>query len=172
MADHSIDRRTSALLVMDFQTLIVDNYAAGAEALLGRTAKLITVAHQAMGRSWRRWFVVVPPGRGGRPPKTTALCGVRKGLANTEAIQQSRRERKKVEMRFAHMKRILGARPVPAAGPQWHQGRSAAHSNRAEPEAPRQTSLPCPAEKGIVVPVINSQTKLPVPRNKTAQPIL
>jgi len=45
MADHlSIDRRTSALLVMDFQTLIVDNYAAGAEALLDRTAKLIAVA--------------------------------------------------------------------------------------------------------------------------------
>jgi hypothetical protein len=28
-------------------------------------------------------------------------------LANTEAFRQSRRERKKVEMRFAHMKRIL-----------------------------------------------------------------
>jgi hypothetical protein len=28
-------------------------------------------------------------------------------LANTDAFQQSRRERKKVEMRFAHMKRIL-----------------------------------------------------------------
>jgi hypothetical protein len=32
--------------------------------------------------------------------------GVR-ALANTQAFQQSRRERKKVEMRFAHMKRIL-----------------------------------------------------------------
>ena len=31
-----------------------------------------------------------------------------RALANTEAFQQSRRERKKVEMRFAHMKRILG----------------------------------------------------------------
>jgi Transposase DDE domain len=30
-----------------------------------------------------------------------------RALANTEAVQQSRRERKKVEMRFAHMKRIL-----------------------------------------------------------------
>jgi hypothetical protein len=28
-------------------------------------------------------------------------------MANTEAFQQSRRERKKIEMRFAHMKRIL-----------------------------------------------------------------
>ncbi len=35
MADNlSIDRRTSALLVMDFQTLIVDNYAAGAEVFV------------------------------------------------------------------------------------------------------------------------------------------
>ena len=32
-----------------------------------------------------------------------------RALANTEAFQQSRRERKKVEMRFAHMKRILGS---------------------------------------------------------------
>ena len=48
MADNlSINRRTSALLVMDFQTLIVDNYAAGAEALLDRTAKLIAVARTA-----------------------------------------------------------------------------------------------------------------------------
>ena len=30
--DLSIDRRTSALLVMDFQKLIVDNYAADAKA--------------------------------------------------------------------------------------------------------------------------------------------
>jgi nicotinamidase-related amidase len=43
----SIDRRTSALLVMDFQTLTVDNYAAGAAALLDRTAKLIAAARAA-----------------------------------------------------------------------------------------------------------------------------
>ncbi len=30
-----------------------------------------------------------------------------RALANTKAFQQSRRERKKVEMLFAHMKRIL-----------------------------------------------------------------
>jgi hypothetical protein len=30
-----------------------------------------------------------------------------RALADTEAFQQSCRERKKVEMRFAHMKRIL-----------------------------------------------------------------
>ena len=32
-----------------------------------------------------------------------------RALADTEAFQQSRRERKKVEMRFAHMKRISGS---------------------------------------------------------------
>jgi nicotinamidase-related amidase len=43
MADNFwIDRRTSALLVMDFQTLIVDNYVSGAAVLLDRTAKLIS----------------------------------------------------------------------------------------------------------------------------------
>lgn len=48
MADNlSIDGRTSALLVMDFQTLIVDNFAAGADALLDRTAKLIDAARTA-----------------------------------------------------------------------------------------------------------------------------
>ena len=43
----SIDRRTSALLVMDFQTLIVDNYAADTKALLNRTAKLVAVTRAA-----------------------------------------------------------------------------------------------------------------------------
>jgi hypothetical protein len=35
------------------------------------------------------------------------------------------------------------ARPLSAAGPERRQGRSAAYSNRAEPEADRQASLPC-----------------------------
>ena len=30
-----------------------------------------------------------------------------RALANTEAFQQSHRERKKIEMRFAHMKRVF-----------------------------------------------------------------
>lgn len=48
MADNlSIDRQTSALLIMDFQTLTVDNYADGAKALLNRTAKLIAAARIA-----------------------------------------------------------------------------------------------------------------------------
>ena len=32
-----------------------------------------------------------------------------RALADTEAFQQSHRERKKLEMRFAHMKRISGS---------------------------------------------------------------
>jgi hypothetical protein len=38
--------------------------------------------------------------------KVTRNVHVR-ALADTEALQQSRREHKKIEMRFAHMKRIL-----------------------------------------------------------------
>jgi nicotinamidase-related amidase len=45
--DLLVNRRSSVMLVMDFQTLIVDNHAAGAEALLDRTAKLIAVARAA-----------------------------------------------------------------------------------------------------------------------------
>jgi nicotinamidase-related amidase len=46
-ANLSIDRRTSALLVMDFQTLTVDNYAADTKALLNRTARLIAAVRTA-----------------------------------------------------------------------------------------------------------------------------
>ena len=43
----SIDPMSSALLVMDFQTVIVDSYAVGKEALLARTAGLIEASRQA-----------------------------------------------------------------------------------------------------------------------------
>jgi len=39
-----------------------------------------------------------------------------RAFANTKAFRQSRRERKKVEMLFAHMKRILKFDRLPAAG--------------------------------------------------------
>jgi nicotinamidase-related amidase len=41
----SIDPKTTALL--DFQTFIVDGYAAGKESLLARTARLLDAAHDA-----------------------------------------------------------------------------------------------------------------------------
>src|SRR5579871_6284485 len=40
----SLDPKTSALLVMDFQTTIVGGYATDADALLARTSKLIEAA--------------------------------------------------------------------------------------------------------------------------------
>lgn len=43
----SLDRKATALLVMDFQTLIVDGYAADKDALLDRTAKLLEAARAA-----------------------------------------------------------------------------------------------------------------------------
>jgi nicotinamidase-related amidase len=70
MADNLlINRRTSATLVMDFQTLIVDNHAAGAEALLDRTAKLIAVARAA----GMRVIYVVVGFRPGFPKSATEM---------------------------------------------------------------------------------------------------
>ena len=43
----AIDPKTTALLVMDFQTWIVDGYAADKEALLRRTARVIQAARNA-----------------------------------------------------------------------------------------------------------------------------
>jgi len=40
-----------------------------------------------------------------------------RALADTEAFQQSRRERKKVEMLFAHMKRVLKLNRLRATRP-------------------------------------------------------
>jgi hypothetical protein len=56
-----------------------------------------------------------------------------RALANTEAFQQSRRVRKKIEMRFAHMKRILRLDRLRLRC----QGRGAAYRTPAEPEAAR-----------------------------------
>ena len=43
------------------------------------------------------------------------------GLAGTEAFEQSRLERKKIEMRFAHMKRILRLDRLRLRGPRGAQ---------------------------------------------------
>jgi nicotinamidase-related amidase len=40
----TLDPKTTALMVMDYQTAIVDNFSAGKEALLERTASLIAAA--------------------------------------------------------------------------------------------------------------------------------
>jgi hypothetical protein len=64
-----------------------------------------------------------------------------RALANTEAFEQSRRERKKVEMRFAHHEAHSQARPLPPAGLERRQRRSPAHGNRTKPKTARQASV-------------------------------
>jgi hypothetical protein len=54
-------------------------------------------------------------------------------LANTEAFEQSRRERKKVEIAICAHEAHSQARPVPAAGLERRQRRSPAHGNRTKP---------------------------------------
>ena len=46
---------------------------------------------------------------------------VARSLADTEAFEQSRRERKKIEMRFAHLKRILKLGRLRLRGPRGAQ---------------------------------------------------
>src|SRR4029077_755965 len=43
---------------------------------------------------------------------------IARSLADTEAFEQSRRERKKIEMRFAHLKRILKLGRLRLRGPR------------------------------------------------------
>jgi hypothetical protein len=58
--------------------------------------------------------------------KNAATCGaftsrpanVARSLACTEAFEQSRRERKRIEMRFAHLKRILRLGRLRLRGPR------------------------------------------------------
>ena len=61
------------------------------------------------------------------------------------------------------------ARPVSAAGLERRQGRSAAYSHRAEPEAARQASLPCPATSSSDLPSIGAHEWTPKPTQGRAQ---
>ena len=49
---------------------------------------------------------------------------VARSLADTEAFEESRRDRKKIEMRFAHLKRILKLGRLRLRGPRGAQDES------------------------------------------------
>jgi nicotinamidase-related amidase len=86
----AIDPRTSALLVMDFQTAIVDGVVTGKEALLARTASLIDAARKA---GMKIIYVVVGfrPGYPEVSPRNQSFGAIREtgrfieGSAGTEA---------------------------------------------------------------------------------------
>jgi transposase len=73
-----------------------------------------------------------------------------RALADTDAFQQSRRERKKVEMRFAHMKRILRLDRLRL---RWGKRRGATHCDRAESEKARQAPRPRSSPRSRVLSV-------------------
>jgi hypothetical protein len=69
------------------------------------------------------------------------MCAIASGaLVKTEAFHQSCRERKKVEMRFAHMKRILRLDRLRLRGLSGAKDEVLLTAT-AEPEAARQNSL-------------------------------
>jgi nicotinamidase-related amidase len=85
----TIDPKTSALLVMDYQTLIVENYSDGKDALLARTGGLI----DATRKSGMMVVYVVVGFRAGYPevsPRNMAFSGLKgsgafdAGAAGTE----------------------------------------------------------------------------------------
>jgi hypothetical protein len=67
-----------------------------------------------------------------------------RSLTNTEAFRKSSRERKKVEMRFAHMKRIFKLDRLRLRGLSGAKD-EAAHGNGAEPAAACQATIPSSA---------------------------
>ena len=66
---------------------------------------------------------------------------VARALAKTEAYEQSRRERKKVEMRFAHMKRIFKLDRLRLRGLSGAKDEVLLTATAQEPAAPRQRFL-------------------------------
>jgi nicotinamidase-related amidase len=89
MSDLSLDPKTAALLVMDFQTAIVDMASTDKDALLQRTAGLIEAARLA---SMRIVYVVVAfrPGYPEASPRNQSFAGIKEsgrfveGSAGTE----------------------------------------------------------------------------------------
>ena len=71
-----------------------------------------------------------------------AARDVARSFAGTEAFEQSRRERKKIEMRFAHLKRILRLGRLRLRGPARRPGRVYACRHRSEPTAARSIDGP------------------------------
>ena len=72
----TLDPKTTALMVMDYQTAIVDNFSAGKEALLERTASLIAAARA----SGAKVIYVVVGFRAGYPevsPRNMSFSAVR-----------------------------------------------------------------------------------------------
>jgi nicotinamidase-related amidase len=85
----ALDPKTSALLVMDFQTAIVDGFVADKDALLGRTTQLLDAARKA---GMRVIYVVVAfrPGYPEASPRNQSFRAIRdsgrfvEGSAGTE----------------------------------------------------------------------------------------
>ena len=71
---------------------------------------------------------------------------VARALAKTEAYTQTRRDRKKVEMLFAHLKRILRLSRLRLRGPRGAQFEVHARGNCPEPEATCKTGGPSTAD--------------------------
>lgn len=65
-----------------------------------------------------------------------------RSFAGTEAFEQSRHDRKRIEMRFAHLKRILRLGRLRHPRPAWRPRRVRAGGDRPEPEPSGEAGYP------------------------------
>jgi hypothetical protein len=70
-------------------------------------------------------------------------------IGNTEAYQVSRRQRKKVEMLFAHLKRILKLDRLRLRGPNGARDEIPPRRHRPEPSKARHAGSSSPADTGL-----------------------
>jgi hypothetical protein len=94
---------------------------------------------------------------------------VARALAKTEAFEQSRRERKKVEMRFAHMKRIFKLDRLRLRGLSGAKDEVLLTATAQNLRAPRQAPLP-PATNWHRSPVRHSRSGIWADALVDAQP--
>jgi hypothetical protein len=91
-----------------------------------------------------------------------------RALANTNAFEQSRRERKKIEMRFAHMKRIFKLDRLRLRGLSGARDEVLLTATAQKPETARQVPLPCSATSRNCRPSVSAASGVgidtPMPR--------
>jgi len=66
---------------------------------------------------------------------------VARSLIGTESYERSRRQRKKIEMLFAHLKRVIGLRKLRLRGPTG-EGRVPSRRHRPKPSETRKAGYP------------------------------
>lgn len=88
---------------------------------------------------------------------------VARACAKTEAYVQSRRDWKKIEMLFAHLKKRLAPQPIAFARPDWCRVRVHLPRHRTEPPQARQDGHSIASSNRTIGSVISGGTQKGIP---------